>query len=419
MTSRRGRNVGAVNQSSRQRSSLQPVVAAQRRPRRGRDRAVHARRDLRRRRHAHRQHRLVPAHRRAARSARLILCFLAAGLVERIGFYFRGRAAAAPGRLPERCPTVCVQLPMFNEHAVARRVIEAACAMRWPADRLSVQVLDDSTDDDTRRLVDRACADMRAATGVDCRVLRREDRQGYKAGALEAGRRLTGAEFIVIFDADFLPPGGLPRAGASRTSTARRRAGRGARARPGAVGPPEPRRVGADARAVAVGRRPPHAADVVALGAVAVRQLHRHGRRVARVRRRGGRRLARGEPRRGLRAELPPPVRRLPDEVRQGDRRARRAARDVHRLQGAAEALDPGLGPAPAAAPADAADRLPLLAGPAPRLRLPHVHLLAVAALGAVADDAAAADLHRPVVRRARHRERASRSTSCPRSSGC
>ena len=136
----------------------------------------------------------------------VILCFLAGGLVERLGFYFRGRAAAAPGRLPASYPTVCVQLPMFNEHAVARRVIEAASAMRWPVDRLSVQVLDDSTDYDTRALVDRACADVRASTGVDCHVLRRAERQGYKAGALEAGRRETDAEFLVIFDADFAPP---------------------------------------------------------------------------------------------------------------------------------------------------------------------------------------------------------------------
>jgi cellulose synthase/poly-beta-1,6-N-acetylglucosamine synthase-like glycosyltransferase len=136
----------------------------------------------------------------------VILCFLAAGLVERVGFYFRGRHAAAPGRLPAAYPKVCVQLPMFNEHAVARRAIEAVSAMSWPVDRLSVQVLDDSTDHDTRALVDRVCAEVRASTGVDCRVLRRPDRRGYKAGALETGRRETDAEFLVIFDADFVPP---------------------------------------------------------------------------------------------------------------------------------------------------------------------------------------------------------------------
>jgi cellulose synthase/poly-beta-1,6-N-acetylglucosamine synthase-like glycosyltransferase len=135
-----------------------------------------------------------------------ILGFLAGGIVERLGFYVRGRAAAAPGRLPGTHPTVCIQLPMFNEHAVARRAIEAASAMDWPRDRLSVQVLDDSTDYDTRVLVDRACADVRDDVGIDCRAFRRADRRGYKAGALEAGRLQTDAEFIVLFDADFLPP---------------------------------------------------------------------------------------------------------------------------------------------------------------------------------------------------------------------
>ncbi|NJM08959.1 glycosyltransferase [Candidatus Gracilibacteria bacterium] len=94
---------------------------------------------------------------------------------------------------------------MFNEHAVARRVIEAAATMTWPADRLSIQVLDDSTDEDTRKLVEQISAQMRSR-GIDCRVLHRTDRQGYKAGALEAGRRQTEAEFLVIFDSDFVPP---------------------------------------------------------------------------------------------------------------------------------------------------------------------------------------------------------------------
>ncbi|RKR92980.1 cellulose synthase/poly-beta-1,6-N-acetylglucosamine synthase-like glycosyltransferase [Micromonospora pisi] len=135
----------------------------------------------------------------------VILIFLVGGLIERFGYFWRGRVPTMPGRLPSLLPTVCVQLPMFNEHAVARRAIEAACALMWPAGRLTVQILDDSTDEDTRALVERTCADLRAATGVDCYVLHRVDRQGYKAGALEAGRRRTDAEFLVIFDADFIP----------------------------------------------------------------------------------------------------------------------------------------------------------------------------------------------------------------------
>src|SRR5918999_2336810 len=136
----------------------------------------------------------------------VILLFLVGGLVERLGFFWRGRAPEPAGRLPADYPTVCVQLPMFNEHAVARRTIEAACDLDWPADRLSVQVLDDSTDEDTRNLVEDVCAEVRRSTGVDCRMLHRDDRQGYKAGALEEGRKATDAEYLVIFDSDFVPP---------------------------------------------------------------------------------------------------------------------------------------------------------------------------------------------------------------------
>jgi cellulose synthase/poly-beta-1,6-N-acetylglucosamine synthase-like glycosyltransferase len=135
-----------------------------------------------------------------------ILVFIAVGLVERLGFYWQGRAPQRAGRLPTVCPTVCVQLPMFNEHAVARRVIEAASALTWPVDRLTVQVLDDSTDADTLALVHDVCARVRASTGVNIYVLHRVNRQGYKAGALEAGRQDTDAEFLAIFDSDFVPP---------------------------------------------------------------------------------------------------------------------------------------------------------------------------------------------------------------------
>lgn len=136
----------------------------------------------------------------------VILLFLFGGLIERVGFHWYGRVPDPPGRLPSVYPMVCVQLPMFNEHAVAQRVIEACCAMEWPVDRLTVQVLDDSTDEDTRMLVAEVCARIRSSTGVQCEVRHRTHRRGYKAGALEEGRKETAAEFVAIFDSDFLPP---------------------------------------------------------------------------------------------------------------------------------------------------------------------------------------------------------------------
>lgn len=136
----------------------------------------------------------------------LILAMLVFGLVERVGFLWRGRRPHTPGRLPAQPPLVCVQLPMFNEQAVARRIIEAAAAMRWPRERLSIQVLDDSTDAATRTMVQQVCAEVRERTGVACTWIHRPRRTGYKAGALEHGRQETPAEFIAIFDSDFVPP---------------------------------------------------------------------------------------------------------------------------------------------------------------------------------------------------------------------
>jgi cellulose synthase/poly-beta-1,6-N-acetylglucosamine synthase-like glycosyltransferase len=110
---------------------------------------------------------------------------------------------APPAPHNDVLPVVTVQLPLFNEPAVARRVIEAACALDWPPDRLQIQVLDDSTDE-TRFVVDRAVSEARAR-GVDICVQRRELRVGFKAGALGAGLLHARGELVAIFDADFIP----------------------------------------------------------------------------------------------------------------------------------------------------------------------------------------------------------------------
>lgn len=101
-------------------------------------------------------------------------------------------------------PEVVTQIPLYNEFNVAERIIRAAAAMEYPAGRHTVQVLDDSTDE-TRLLVDRVADDLRQA-GHRVQVLRREVREGFKAGALAYGMGKTSAGYFAIFDADFVPP---------------------------------------------------------------------------------------------------------------------------------------------------------------------------------------------------------------------
>lgn len=112
----------------------------------------------------------------------------------------RPRRSIAQGEEPH----VCVQVPIYNERYVAERVLDAVCALDWPADRLEVQVLDDS-DDETTSIAARRVAHWRRK-GIRATHVRRGSRAGYKAGALAHGLELTDAPFIAIFDADFVPP---------------------------------------------------------------------------------------------------------------------------------------------------------------------------------------------------------------------
>jgi cellulose synthase/poly-beta-1,6-N-acetylglucosamine synthase-like glycosyltransferase len=101
-------------------------------------------------------------------------------------------------------PPVTIQLPIYNEMYVADRLIDAVCALDYPAELLEIQVLDDSIDE-TRSVAEQAVR-RNAARGVDIKYLHRADRSGFKAGALEAGLAVARGEYIAIFDADFIPP---------------------------------------------------------------------------------------------------------------------------------------------------------------------------------------------------------------------
>ncbi|MFN3199828.1 MAG: cellulose synthase family protein [Bradymonadia bacterium] len=101
-------------------------------------------------------------------------------------------------------PKVTVQLPIFNESFVVERLVEQVCKMRYPAELLEIQVLDDSIDD-TVEIARRAVERWRAK-GVNIVHIHRTDRTGFKAGALQEGMQVAHGEFIAVFDADFLPP---------------------------------------------------------------------------------------------------------------------------------------------------------------------------------------------------------------------
>jgi cellulose synthase/poly-beta-1,6-N-acetylglucosamine synthase-like glycosyltransferase len=104
---------------------------------------------------------------------------------------------------PTEWPRVTVQLPIYNERYVVERLIETVARFDYPGEKLEIQVLDDSTDE--TRQVAWACVERYQALGLRIQYLHRDNREGYKAGALAEGLKSASGEFIAIFDADFLP----------------------------------------------------------------------------------------------------------------------------------------------------------------------------------------------------------------------
>lgn len=100
-------------------------------------------------------------------------------------------------------PVVTIQLPLFNERYVVERLLNCIAEITYPKEKLEIQVLDDSTDD-TVAITATHIESLRKK-GIDITHIRRKERTGFKAGALQYGLDICKGEFVAVFDADFLP----------------------------------------------------------------------------------------------------------------------------------------------------------------------------------------------------------------------
>ncbi|HEV2649958.1 MAG TPA: glycosyltransferase family 2 protein [Rhizomicrobium sp.] len=141
-----------------------------------------------------------------------VLCVFAVLSVQLLLLAYARLYRAAPRvRMPllpdEALPRVLVQLPVCDEGPLAVRVAAAAARLDWPADKLEIQVLDDGRVENHDGLA-RALATVvpHGTNGVSFKVLRRGQREGFKAGNLAFGLTHSDAPYVAILDADFVPP---------------------------------------------------------------------------------------------------------------------------------------------------------------------------------------------------------------------
>ena len=135
----------------------------------------------------------------------LCIFFFSLGQFHLSLYYLKGKKKKANNidTTPTQWPYITVQLPVYNEQYVVERLIDAVAAFDYPLSKLEIQVLDDSTDKTVEIAQKKVSAYQKL--GLNIQHIRRDNRQGYKAGALQRGMEQTSGEFLAIFDADFIP----------------------------------------------------------------------------------------------------------------------------------------------------------------------------------------------------------------------
>lgn len=107
-------------------------------------------------------------------------------------------------RKNEDYPFVTFQLPVYNEAEVIGRLVHSAIGVDYPKDRFEIQVVDDSNDE-TCGIIDEIITVLQGK-GFLISASRRNDRIGFKAGALAHAMTAAKGELVAIFDSDFLVP---------------------------------------------------------------------------------------------------------------------------------------------------------------------------------------------------------------------
>ncbi len=116
----------------------------------------------------------------------------------RSSFYYEYLEKVSSGIKPlSSYPTVAIAMPVYNEDVdTVKENLLRLKSLNYPEKKLSFYLLDDSTAQDTRSSLKRFSKE----NGI--RYMHRDNRKGFKAGALNNLARRMKEEFLAIFDYD-------------------------------------------------------------------------------------------------------------------------------------------------------------------------------------------------------------------------
>lgn len=99
-------------------------------------------------------------------------------------------------------PFVTIQIPVYNDNIVSRCITHCV-NFDYPKDKYEIQIVDDSDDKTTIDIIDETVEKYKNLLKIY--VVRRNNRKGFKPGALNHAIKYARGEIFVIFDSDFAP----------------------------------------------------------------------------------------------------------------------------------------------------------------------------------------------------------------------
>lgn len=100
-------------------------------------------------------------------------------------------------------PRITIQIPVYNDRIVVR-CIEHCVNFNYPKNRYEIQVVDDSDKEEVIKAIDDCVEKFKNLSKISV-VRRKNNRDGFKPGALNNGMKFINGEIIVVFDSDFAP----------------------------------------------------------------------------------------------------------------------------------------------------------------------------------------------------------------------
>ncbi|MEM1549984.1 MAG: glycosyltransferase [Candidatus Methanomethylicia archaeon] len=105
----------------------------------------------------------------------------------------------------EKAPEITVIIPTVNESInIILRLIEALSKQSYPKDKMEIIIVSDDTKEKYMNIENEV---MKASSkyNLNIKIYRREERRGFKAGALNYALKRSNGKYIVVFDADAIP----------------------------------------------------------------------------------------------------------------------------------------------------------------------------------------------------------------------